>query len=238
MADIKNEVLYRVYAVLIMIVLFALIIFGKAAKIQYYEGEKWRKAGDVRVKYASVSAERGNIMAEDGSLLATSLPFFEIRMDLKSDAMSNDDFEKNIDSLAVCLAPYMDYTVGGCREYLQQARDAGERYLLIKKNVTYTELEKMKNFPLFNLGKYRGGFIAERQSRRDRPFGMLAHRSIGYIRDGANKVGLEGFFDEELGGEAGKQLMQSVGSDVWIPVNDLMQIEPGGKPITMPLVRR
>ena len=228
MADIKNEVLWRVYGVLIMVFLMAMVIFGMAIKIQVIEGDKWRKKGAVNVRYNPVSAERGNIIAADGSLLATSLPFFEIRMDLNSNAMREEDFNDNVDSLAYCLANFVDntWTVGGMRERLIRERAAGQRYLLIRKNVTYTELEKIEKFPLFNLGRYRGGFIKIQQAKRDRPFGILAHRTIGYIRDGSKKVGLEGFFDEELGGNPGKQLMQRVGPDTWIPVNDLTEIDP------------
>jgi len=230
MADIKNEVLYRVYGVLALIVLVAIVLFAQVVKIQIAEGDKWRRQGDKKVKFERVIAERGNILSEDGKLLATSLPFFEIRMDLNSSAMSEKDFEDNVDSLAYCLATFVDniyeLTPGGYKQLLIDQRAAGERYMLIKKNVTYTELEKIEKFPLFNLGQYRGGFIVRRESKRDRPFKMLAHRTVGYVREGANKVGLEGFFDEDLGGTAGKKLMQKVGNDTWIPVNNLTEIEP------------
>ncbi len=228
MADIKNEVLYRVYGVLALIVLLAVILFGQVVKIQIAEGDKWRRQGDKQVKFEKVIAERGNILSEDGKLLATSLPFFEIRMDLNSTGMKEEDFNNNIDSLAYCLATYVDTenTVGGYRNLLINQRAAGARNMLIKKNVTYTELEKIEKFPLFNLGQFGGGFIVKRQSKRDRPFKMLANRTIGSVREGANKVGLEGFFDEDLGGTAGKKLMQNVGNDIWIPVNNLTEIEP------------
>ena len=228
MADIKNEVLYRVYGVLALVVLLAFLIFCQVVNIQIAEGDKWRRQGNKKVRFEKVIAERGNILSEDGKLMATSLPFFEIRMDLNSSAMSEKDFNDNVDSLAYCLATFVDntYTTGGYRQLLIDQRAAGERYMLIKKNVTYTELEKIAKFPLFNLGQYRGGFIVKRESKRDRPFKMLAHRTVGYVREGANKVGLEGFFDEDLGGTAGKKLMQKVGNDIWIPVNNLTEIEP------------
>lgn len=229
MADIKNEVLYRVYGVMILVLLIGIVLFGQVIRIQYFEGDQWRRRGDKKVKFEAVNAERGNILSEEGKLMATSLPFFEIRMDLNSSAMKEEDFVNNVDSLALCLSEYAniyDRTPGGYKTLLEERRAAGERYLLIKKNVTYTELERISKFPLFNLGQFKGGFIVKRQSKRERPFKILAHRTVGYIREGANKVGLEGFFDEELGGTAGKKLMQNVGNDVWIPVNDLTEIEP------------
>ncbi len=227
--NIKNEVLYRVYIVLGLVMLGAVLIFFKAFKISYLEGERWRKMGkDLYVQYQPVEAERGNILAEDGSLLVTSLPFFEIRMDPNSSGMKEEDFFENLDTLAYCLATYVDnsHTIGGYRDLLLRKRSEGERNLLLKKDVTYDELAKIKNFPLFNKGRYKGGLIVKQQSKRSRPYKMLARRTIGYVRDGAKPVGLEGYFDDVLGGKAGKQLMQRVGKDIWIPVNDLTEIEP------------
>jgi cell division protein FtsI (penicillin-binding protein 3) len=84
----RNELLIRVYILLIFVVLTALVLFAKAVKISVAEGERWRAKGDsLYVKYISVEADRGNILAADGSLLATSLPYFEIRMDLKADGL-------------------------------------------------------------------------------------------------------------------------------------------------------
>lgn len=227
--NIKNEVLIRAYLVLVVTVGVAIMIFMKAVQISIVEGEKWRAMSDsLYVDFRPVDAQRGNILAEDGSLLATSLPFFEIRVDLKSTGMTDEDFAANIDSLAWCLATYVDrsYTPGGMKLYLQQQRLLGNRYLLIKSKATLKEVELMKTFPLFNLGRYRGGFIAIQKSERKRPFGMLAHRTIGYVRDGASPVGIEGSYDEVLSGKQGKQMMLRVGTDTWLPLNDLTDIEP------------
>lgn len=226
--DVKNEILVRVYFVLVVIVLLAMGIFAKAVSISAIEGERWRAKGDsLYVKYKTVEAERGNILAEDGSFLATSLPFFEIRFDPNSTAMKEEDFENNIDSLAYCLATYVDntYTVGGFYQYLVDQRNAGARNVLIKRKATYSQMQAIKKFPLFRKGQYRGGLIIHRLSERKRPFGILAHRTIGYIREGAKPVGLEGSFNKVLAGKEGKKLMQRAGS-AWIPINDLTEIEP------------
>lgn len=226
--DIKNEILVRVYIVLVLIVLIAGGIFTKAVMISHVEGERWRLKGDsLYVKYKTVEADRGNILAEDGSFLATSLPFFEIRFDPNSTAMREEDFYENVDSLAICLATYVDntYTVGGFREHLVRKKEDGERNVLIKRKASYAEMQMIKTFPLFRKGQYRGGLIIHRLSERKRPFGILAHRTIGYIREGAKPVGLEGSFNQVLAGKEGKRLMQRAGS-AWIPINDLTEIEP------------
>ena len=227
--DVKNEVLQRAYIVLALLVVLSMGIFLKTGQISIVQGEHWRSLGDsLYVDMRPVDAQRGSILADDGSLLATSLPFFEIRMDLKSSGMRKQDFDDNVDSLGFCLATYVNnsYTVGGMIAMLKEERMKGNRYLLIKKKATLTETERIKQFPLFNLGQYRGGLIVKRRSERKRPFKILAHRSIGYIREGSQPVGLEGSFDKTLSGKEGRQAMVRVGMDTWMPLDDLTEIEP------------
>ena len=228
--NIKNEVLIRVYIVLAIVVMAALVILAKVVYIQVKEGDKWRAKGkNLYVEYRAVEAERGSIMTEDGSLLATSLPFFDIRLDLDKKVVSDKDFIENLDSLAYCLANFVDttYTVGGMRERLLDEREKGNRYILIKKNVSYPEMEKIKQFPLFNLGwnRFRGG-IFEQKALRNKPFKMLARRTIGYVREGHQAVGLEGYFNDVLKGQEGKRPMLRVPGGNYIPINDLTEIEP------------
>jgi len=83
--DIKNEVLIRVYIVLIGVALFGILLFAQTVRISVVQGEKWRSRGEnLYVESKAIEGERGNIISEDGSLLATSLPFFDIRFDPNS----------------------------------------------------------------------------------------------------------------------------------------------------------
>ena len=216
------------YIVLAGIVLAAVVIFGMAVKITVVDGEKWRaKSAQRYVKTVKIEADRGNILSADGSLLATSLPFFDIFFDPNSSGMKESDFINNVDSLAYLLANYVDpaLTEGGWREKLLNARAAGSKYMLIKRNVNFAQKQEMAQFPLFNLGKYRGGFIAEAQSDRENPFGMMAERTIGYAQDSI-RVGLEGKFNRELAGKAGEQQMLRIAEGIWKPLEDLGSIEP------------
>lgn len=232
--DVKNEVLYRVYFLLFGLVIpVAILLVYRSVTIGVVEGEKWRQRALVEnvIKERTLEAERGNILAEDGSLLATSVPIFDLYFDPYAPA--EEDYLANVDSLAVALAKYVDqsYTIGGYRKYLRELRDTNinrSRHVLIKKKVSYNQKRFIEQFPLFNLGQYRGGFIAEKRSERKRPFGLLARRTIGYVRPDAEPIGLEGYFDEELGGQPGKVMMISVDRkrDLWKPLEDLTAIEP------------
>ncbi|MEZ5059108.1 MAG: penicillin-binding protein [Saprospiraceae bacterium] len=227
--NVKNEVLVRAYIVLAMVVVTAVVIFTRAVNISVVEGNKWRSMGDsLYVDMRPVEAQRGNILAADGSFLVTSLPLYELRVDLKSTGMSDADFNSNVDSLAWNIATYVqrNYTPQAMRELLVQKRKAGDRYWLLKKNASYEEMKRIKNFPLFRLGKFRGGLIVLQKSERKKPYKLLANRTLGYVRDNAQPVGLEGYFDKELAGKKGKQSMLRINSDMWIPINDLKEIEP------------
>lgn len=218
--------------------LAAMLIFGRAVQISIFEGEKWRSQGnEEHRRYRTVEAERGNILTENGDLLATSLPFFDLAFDPLSTGMTQDDWKFNIDSLSYCLAAFVnsDYTPGGWKFRLEQARRDSNRYIPLKKNATLAEKEFISSFPLFNKGQYKGGLIVRQHYERETPFGLLADRTIGYVREregDTTYIGLEGFFDEHLKGEAGQELMYRVGSKHWMPVDNLTKIEPkAGKDI-------
>lgn len=214
---------------MLLFVIAAVILFGKAVKISVIEGEKWKTLGDsLYLRYLPVEADRGNILASDGNFLATSLPFFDIRMDLRADGMTDEIFNRHIDSLAFELSTYVDPNRSAYeyKQWLIQQRKKGNRYLLLKRKATFAEMKKIRTFPLLNRGSNIGGFIAERKSVRQRPFGELAARSVGINRVNAQAIGLEGSFDAELKGEEGRKLMKRVGRGMWIPVSDLSEIEP------------
>ncbi len=233
MLNVKNEVLVRVYLVAAIVILVAFVIFGRLYQLSVVQAPKWEaKADSLFIKWVDVSADRGNILADDGSLLATSLPFFDVHFDAKAEGLTDELFNQNVDSLSWLLATYVDqqYTPGAYRDWLTSLRQAPEdtrgiRYIPIARDLPYSKMMLVKNFPIFRLGR-RAGLIVEQKPTRERPFKMLAQRTIGYTREGALPVGLEGSFDNVLGGSLGKQLRLRVPGDVYIPVGDLAEIEP------------
>ncbi|MEL6945203.1 MAG: peptidoglycan glycosyltransferase, partial [Bacteroidota bacterium] len=227
---IKNEVLVRVYVILGLLVLAGVVIFTKAVKISATEGDRWRYIGQRYIQEKPLAAERGNIITEGGEFLATSVPVFDIAFDPNSRGLSEEDFFSSVDSLSYYLANHLDevFTPGGLRDHLLTKRQEGRKYVIIKRGVSFAEKELMSTYPLFERGQFEGGFIAEPKYRRERPYGVLARRTIGYVRETANPVGLEGFYDEQLSGERGERLMQLVdpAEDLWVPASDFNTIEP------------
>nr|WP_294894946.1 penicillin-binding protein [uncultured Pedobacter sp.] len=228
--NIRTNILLRVYAAFGLIILFAVAVMVKMFQVQVVHGDKYRAMADsLSTKYATVEASRGNIYSIDGSLLATSVPQYEIRMDMLAGAIEdNDFFYSKVDSLAAKLSNY--FKDKSEREYSRALRDARqdkERYFLVKRDISYQDLKAIKKFPIFNLGRYKGGMIAIQQNKRILPFRDLAYRTIGYYNVHSNAaVGLEGAYGDYINGETGKRLVQRIAGGVWMPVNEDAEIAP------------
>jgi cell division protein FtsI (penicillin-binding protein 3) len=199
-----------------------------AVRIQFTEGDELRQlAAELSTSYQTIDATRGNIYADDGSLLATSVPVYDVRMDMLADGLTKEMFNASVDSLAWLLSTtFKDKNKDEYLRILKQARKEKKRYFLLKRKVNFTQIKAMKTWPMFRLGKYKGGFIVFEHERRQKPFQLLAERTIGYSIDGVAPVGLEGAYDEVLSGISGKRLMQKVSGGQWIPVNYDNEIEP------------
>jgi cell division protein FtsI (penicillin-binding protein 3) len=229
--SIKKIIVRRVIALYLGFFLMALLVVGRIIQLQLIMGEELRqKAEDQILRYVTIEPNRGDIYAAGGErLLATSVPYYEIRMDLNSDALRGEVFNKGLDSLSLCLSKmFRDRSPAAYKRDLQRARQEGERYYLIRRQVSYKELQEMKTFPIFRLGRYRGGFIAIQSNKRILPHQMLAARTIGYLSksETGNIVGIEGAYDHYISGVKGIRLMQKTAGNLWIPVSDANEVEP------------
>lgn len=228
--NIRTDILLRVYLSFGLIVLVAVAVLVKLFHLQYVEGDVWRaKADSLSTRYVDVEAVRGNIFSNDGSLLATSVPEYDLRMDLLAPGIEdNDIFYSKVDSLAAKLSAFFgDKSSAQYSRLLKEARGKKNRYYLIKRDVGHQELKQIREFPIFNLGKYKGGLIAERKNKRILPFTNLAARTIGYKIPTENvHVGLEGAYGEYIDGRSGKRLVQRIAGGVWMPVNREIEVAP------------
>ncbi|MEC3880566.1 penicillin-binding protein [Parapedobacter sp. 10938] len=228
--NIRTDILLRVYLSFGLIVLFAIAVLAKLFHLQYVEGAEWRAMADsLSTRYVDVEAVRGNIYSDDGSLLATSVPEYDLRVDLLAPGIAPDDvFYAKVDSLAARLSAFFkDKSSAQYSRLLKQARKDGNRYYLLKRDVGHQELKEIKEFPIFNLGKYKGGLIAERSNKRILPFMNLAARTIGYKVPAEDvHVGLEGAYGEYIDGKSGKRLVRRIAGGVWMPVNREIEVAP------------
>jgi cell division protein FtsI (penicillin-binding protein 3) len=234
--DIKKDILWRVYLCFIGMVLLGAVVLGKAFYIQRVQGKYWKAMGDsLHLKYMPVDAERGTIYSEDGNMLSTSVPIFDVFIDFDADGLREKDgkrFKDNVDSLSICLADlFKDKTSSDYKKELQVAYQNDDRYYILKRKISFDEYQQLRDFPLVKLGKNKSGFIIEPRDKRINPYGLLASRTIGLSRlDSTKNVGLEQSYDSFLRGTTGERLMRYV-SGSYMPVEGA-ELEPeNGKDI-------
>ena len=234
--EVKKDILWRVYLCFLGIVLLSVLVLGKAIYIQRAEGAYWRGMSDsLRQKVVETEAERGTIYSEDGNMLSTSIPYFDIYIDFAADGLREKNgkrFKENLDSLSISLAKFFkDKSPKEYKRELQRGYRNSDRYYPLKKNLSFQEYKTLRTFPLVRLGKNKSGFIADVKRKRLNPFGLLANRTIGLARENAQNVGLERTYDTVLTGETGKRLIRFVGAGAYIPIEGY-EIEPkNGKDI-------
>ncbi len=228
--DVKRDILWRVYLSYLLVVVACIAIFGKAVYIQQVQGTHWRSMSDsLHQKLEEIEAERGTIYSEDGEMLSTSIPQFDLYMDFRVASLREKNgflFRSNLDSLSICMADlFKDQSAGEYKSLFQQGYKNEEGYFPLKKKISYREYEQLRKFPLFRLGRYKSGLIANERTVRLNPYQMLAFRTIGLARD-SNKVGLEMAYDSLLKGRNGKQFVRRIAGGVNVPVDDTYEIEP------------
>ena len=227
--NIRTDIILRVYIAFGLIVLLAFAVLFKLFHLQLVQGKKWRAMADsLSTKYINVEAVRGNIYSSDGSLLATSVPEYELHMDMLAGGIEKDEvFYEKIDSLAERMSVFFgDKSQRQYSRMFREARREKARYFLVKRKVSHQELAVLRKFPIFNLGRYKGGLIAIQKNKRILPFRSLAARTIGYKNENVQPVGLEGAYANYIDGESGRRLMQRIAGGVWIPVNKDIEIAP------------
>ncbi|OYX28705.1 MAG: penicillin-binding protein [Flavobacteriales bacterium 32-35-8] len=210
--------------------IFGLGVVFKLVNIQFIDGDKYRAMASQRiVKDFVIPSNRGNVYSVDGNLLATSIPKYDIRFDAITP--SNKNFEKYLNPLSDSLSKYSGKPSAYYKNELRKARANKSRYYLLARNISYSDYIRIRNFPLLNLGAFRGGLVVEQTTKREHPMGGIAQRSIGYERfdDEGNvtRAGIDGAYGEQyLRGKDGRRTKQQIGKGQWKPVSDANEIEP------------
>jgi cell division protein FtsI (penicillin-binding protein 3) len=206
------------------------MVMGRAFYIQRFQGEHWRSMSDsMHQKFVEMDAERGTIYSEDGEMLSTSIPFFDIYIDFGAEGLREKNgkrFRENIDSFAIGLAGlFGEKASSAYKQELQTAYNEKDRYFLLRKDLSFDQYKTFRTLPLVKLGRNKSGVIAEVKTRRLNPFGILARRTIGLSRKNAQNVGLERTYDSLLKGTTGKRLVRFIAGGAYVPVEGY-EIDP------------
>jgi cell division protein FtsI (penicillin-binding protein 3) len=229
MAVENSNILKRIYLIALALFLMVVAVSVKLTNIQWVEGKYYRKlAKDRSVKNFIIPANRGNVYSADGSLLATSIPEYTIRFDAM--APTEEHFDEFIKPLSDSLGVLLGKSSWSYLNDFRKARANKNRYLLVARDLSYTQYMAIKRFPLFELGANKGGMITEQKTVREHPIGKIAERTIGYERydeqGNSTRVGIEGAFGHYLDGKDGKVLKQKIAKGQWKPIRDDNEVEP------------
>ncbi len=201
----KEKMNWRLVFLYLFMLVFAVIILFQVIVIQQLKDS----FSQNQPEFIKIEAPRGNIFSDDGSLLAISMPLYDVHIDFKT--IKNDTFQKYISPLSKELESFFgDKTALAYELEFRDQKKNGTRYFFLAKNATYNQVKQLKSFPLFRKGQLQGGLICERKENREKPFKLLAKRTIGYEREGIKPIGIEGAYNQTLKGKDGKKLIQEI----------------------------
>lgn len=220
----------RAVLIYLAMILLSIGVVSRTIYTQVFESSKWSAEKYKIIKTEAVNAPRGNIYSDDYSLLATSIPEYEVHWDSKM--VSKSFFNKNIDELSTNLSDlFKDKTAAEYQRLLRSYKSKGTQYGLIRRKVDYNQLKLLKTFPIFEENRLISGFIYSQTNKRQKPFKRLAERTIGYDRKNSKSVGLEGAFNFYLKGQDGEVLKQKLAGNEWMPIREI-EPKPGKDIVT------
>jgi len=237
---LKKSMLLRSRLVYGAMLLAGLMVLGQALRIQTVQAAYWKGIHlEQSTRMVEIEANRGNIFSLDGSLLATSLPYFEVSMDVQASPISDTLFQRQVGALAEALAQFPGGRTAKAwkRDLMSKRREKGKlaHYFPIADQVSLDELRRIEGYPILKRGRYKGGLLVLAHSERKLLFGDLAQRTLGYDQRkvdpkthkiGWKRVGIEGAYHEQLAGVTGHRLMQRIARNIWMPLESENAIEP------------
>ena len=201
-------------------------ILWRIVAIQTIEHDHWTERGvEFEHSIRTIVPARGQIQARDGSLLATSIPVYDLRWDSKSEAINKEHFSEKRDSICLRFAEILGGTPEKYQSIIDKAIERGSRSAKFASKVPFTDYKELKSIPFVKEGRNKSGFVFERKEVRRKPFGQLAGRTIGIDRE-SQRVGIELSWNQELGGTEGKQMQKRINGGAWLPVTDDFIVQP------------
>ena len=232
--NISSKKIQRNYFVVSLFLgLVIVAILGKAISTSFADRDKWIDIGKRYVPFRdTIPAIRGNIFSSDGEWMAVSETHYQLYMDFWAEGLKENVLKANIKPLSIGLnklfpeksaAQYETVILNGLKKKQKEAERIakGENIpknrsypLSIIRPVNDIELAEIKKLPFFNLGSNQSGLCEKRLTRRIKPYGILASRTIGDIWNGVDntggKYGLEKAYDSLLTGKPGISIQRWV----------------------------
>ena len=222
----KKEILLKAYAIGLILVIMSVGIVYKLINLQT-DPEQREKLENftqrTNFREAIIPAQRGNLYASDGSLLATSVRHYDIAIDAK--AMRQELIDQHLNALADSLSKMFGKDSKHYAKIILNAKHNEKQYLRLARNLNFRQLNRVKKFPIFDQGQIKGGFIVEDKLIRERSVKDIGARTLGYVKGDSIKVGLEGAYNDLLSGHDGKRLEQRMGGGNWRPISVSTEVD-------------
>ena len=239
--DRIGMILYYLYAAFLIL---SVILVGRIAYIQWF----WKPDKTIEKYFRPASSksvidpERGAIIGCDGKLLAMSTPLYELYMDctVRKDFFQDqgsegkkleEEWQAKAKLFAKGLAAEMGADGENYWKMIQKGRKDGNKYMRLGHPIDRETLLRIQKLPLMEEGQYRSGVIVVKKDSRQYPYGKLAVRTIGYVKDnsnsnGNNHIGLEGKYDYVLHGKEGEMWLRPTDNKERIQNYDSLYVKP------------
>lgn len=222
--EIRRAITLRFGIVYFAIALFGLVIIGRILLIQNTDTEKWSQtAKDLKNNTEEIWAKRGNICADDGSILSTSVPYYELRLDLRAPGIKKV-FEKESELFVQEMAAFFGFSAADFRIKLKDAYVKQKSWFLLNpKQIDHNKFQEFKQLKYSSRSHFGSGLVVVTENRRILPHGDLASRTIGVLNKGVyggmhgnvGYTGVEGLCENYLAGLNGMALKRNF-SGSWI----------------------
>ncbi len=222
--EIRKAITLRFGIIYFLIALFGLVIISRILIIQNVDTEKWQQiAKDLRNNTTDIWAKRGNICADDGSILSTSVPYYEIRMDMQAPRIQQV-FAKESEQMVVELSAFFGFSPTDFRNRLKVAFDKKNRWFLINpQQIDHNKFQDFRQLKSMSRSHFGSGLVVVTENKRILPHGDLASRTIGVLNKGVfggmhgyvGYTGVEGLSENYLAGQNGMALKRNY-SGSWI----------------------
>lgn len=211
--------LFAVVALCVFIMFLARIVILQNTNVQEIKDDYINK----NYREATLKAARGNLFASDGSILATTVMRYDIFLDFKT--MKDTIYTNNIGALTDSLSKMFGKPRGEFRKKFDEQRKKKNQYYTLVRGLDFDQYDRIRKFPIFRRGKNKGGFIVDRNYKRELATSEIGAGTIG-MDNGRYSSGLEGAFSKYLRGTDGKRLEQRINSSQWKPIDFWKVQEP------------
>ncbi|MCW1964378.1 penicillin-binding transpeptidase domain-containing protein [Chryseobacterium viscerum] len=211
--------LFAVVALCVFVMFLARIVVLQNTNVQEIKDDYINK----NYREATLKAARGNLFASDGSILATTVMRYDIYLDFKT--MKDTVYSNNIGALTDSLSKMFGKSRGEFRQKFDEQKKKKNQYYTLVKGLDFDQYDRIRKFPIFKKGKNKGGFIVDRNYKRELATSEIGAGTIG-MDNGELRSGLEGAFSKYLTGTDGKRLEQRINSSQWKPIDFWKVQEP------------